>query len=86
MFTLVVDTFIREILVIGDTTLLNKFYFGRIVGFFLFFSMIFVWIIFNLKPYPLTYKAVIMGFLLIRLFSRVVEYVYFWYEGDSLRS
>lgn len=83
---MVIDTFIRELLIIGSENFENVFIFGRAVGFFLFFAMIFVTVIFDLKPYPIVYKHIFMGFMIIRIFNSLIEFVYFKWMKNELRT
>jgi hypothetical protein len=82
MFTLLLDTFIREVLVLGDKVIMDKFYFSRIVGLLMFFSILFVTVIFDVKPYPHIFKHILIVFLFVKLFSRVIEFIYYYSIQD----
>lgn len=85
-FTLIVDTFVREVLVIGDTTLTDYFLIDRAMNFLLFFGMLFVIVIFDLKHSPILFKRVLFFILIARLFSRVFEYFHYYYYEHEMRT
>lgn len=81
-----IDIITRELCLFGDTQIEKKFYIIRILNFLLTIFLIFLASIYYLKTKPRMYKKHLIGFLVTRVSSRIIEIGYYIALKDNIRT
>jgi hypothetical protein len=80
-----IDFFFREIMVIGDQTVTQKMYSIRIIGFSCFSLLILLRMSSGLKSNPFMFKKILIGLMILRVVSNLLECFLYFREKDIYR-